>query len=60
MQKYSYEIVVEAPTEKDADTKMKALTVLASKLTAKELEKLAHIVKTDPVKTAMAKKALGV
>ncbi len=60
MQKYSYEIVVEAPTEKDADTKMKALTVLASKLTAKELEKLAHIVKNDPVKTAMAKKALGV
>ena len=60
MQKYSYEIVVEAPTEKDADTKMKALIVLASKLTAKELEKLAHIVKNDPVKTAMAKKALGV
>lgn len=60
MAKHSYNIQIEANSEQDADTKMKALTVLASKLTAKELEKLADIIKNDPVKTAMAKKALGV
>lgn len=60
MSKHSYTIVIEATTEKEADTKMKALTVLASKLSPKELEKLADIIKNDPVKTALAKKALGV
>lgn len=60
MTKHSYTIQIEAASEKDAETKMKALTVLASKLTAKELEKLADIIKNDPLKTAMAKKALGV
>lgn len=60
MKKYSYTIQIEADLEKDADTKMKALIVLASKLSAKELEKLADIIKNDPIKTAMAKKALGV
>lgn len=60
MPKYTYELAIEATKESEAETKMKALTVLASKLTAKELEKLAHIVKHDPVKTAMAKSALGV
>lgn len=44
----------------DADRKMQAVTVLLAKLTTLELEKLAHIVKHDPVKTALAKKALGV
>jgi hypothetical protein len=60
MSKFSYTINIDAPSEKDAETKMKALTVLASKLTAKELDKLADIIKNDPVKTALAKKALGV
>lgn len=60
MTKFGYNFTIEAPNEKEADTKMKALTVLASRLNAKELEKLAHIVKNDPVKTAMAKSALGV
>jgi hypothetical protein len=60
MSKYTYEMAIEATKESEAETKMKALTVLASKLTAKELEKLAYIVKHDPVKTAMAKSALGV
>lgn len=60
MKKYNYELEIAASTEQEADTKMKALTVLASKLSAKELEKLAHVVKNDPVKTALAKKALGV
>ncbi len=60
MKKYQYEISIEAKTEAEADTKMAALTTLASKLTAQELSKLAHIVKNDPIKTAMAKKYLGV
>lgn len=60
MAKHSYELTIEAATEKEADTKMKALTTLASKLSAKELEKLAWIVKYDPAKTALAKRALGV
>jgi hypothetical protein len=60
MSKYSYDLEITANTEKEADTKMQALSTLASKLSASELEKLAHIVKNDPVKTALAKKALGV
>lgn len=60
MAKFSYTLQIDAPLEKEADTKMKALSVLASKLSAKELDKLADIIKNDPVKTAMAKKALGV
>ena len=60
MKKFNYEITIEAPSEAEADTKMKAITILASKLSAKELDKLAWIVKNDPVKTAIAKKALGV
>lgn len=58
--KFSYSIQIEAALEKEADTKMKAVSVLASRLTAKELEKLADIIKNDPVKTQMAKKYLGV
>jgi hypothetical protein len=60
MAKFNYDISIEAPTEQEADTKMSALTILASRLSAKELEKLAHIVKNDPVKLSLAKKALGV
>ncbi len=60
MSKYTYEISISASSEKEADTKMEALTVLSTKLKAAELEKLADIVKNDPIKTAMAKTALGV
>jgi hypothetical protein len=60
MKKYSYELEIGASNEQEADIKMQSLMILASKLNAKELEKLAHIVKNDPVKTALAKKALGV
>lgn len=60
MTKFNYDISIDASTEQDADTKMKAISVLASKLNSKELSKLADIVKNDPAKLAMAKKALGV
>jgi hypothetical protein len=60
MTTFNYEINIEATTEAEADTKMKAITVLVKKLKSTELAKLAHIVQNDPIKTAMAKKALGV
>lgn len=60
MSKYQYEISIEANSENEAEAKMKALTVLASRLSEKELTKLAHVIKHDPVKTALAKKYLGV
>ena len=59
MEKFTYELDITASSEKEAETKMKAVMVLASKLNAQELEKLAHVVKNDPVKTMLAKKALG-
>lgn len=60
MAKFAYTIQIEASTEKEADTKMQALSTMASRLTARELDKLAWIIKNDPAKTAIAKKALGV
>ena len=60
MNKYQYDITIEAKTESEADAKMTALTILASKLSQKALTKLAHTIVNDPIKTAMAKKYLGV
>ena len=60
MKSYSYKFTIEEKSEADADAKIEALSTLAKKLSVKELSKLAHIVKTDPVKTALAKKYLGV
>lgn len=60
MQQYSYDITLATATEAEAETKMKALVVLAKSLTAQELSRLSHIVQNDPVKTALAKKYLGV
>lgn len=57
---YEFEISVEASSKAEAEAKMKALAVMVSRLTADELSKLAHIIKNDPVKTALAKKYLGV
>jgi hypothetical protein len=60
MKKFHYDISVEAATETEADAKMTALATLAAKLSQKELTKLAHVIKHDPVKTSLAKKYLGV
>lgn len=60
MQKFCYEICIEAKTDMQAENKMKALAVLASKLSTKELVQLADIIKNDPIKTALAKRYLGV
>ena len=60
MKSYKYQVTLEEKTEAEADAKIEALTVLAKKLTVTELSKLAHVIKNDPVKTALAKKYLGV
>jgi 6-pyruvoyl-tetrahydropterin synthase len=60
MKKFNYDISIEAASEEEAQQKMTALITLVSKLKAHELSKLAHIIKNDPVKTALAKKYLGV
>jgi hypothetical protein len=60
MKEYNYNLKVPALLEKEATEKVAALAILASNLTAKELTKLAYVVQNDPLKTAMAKKYLGV
>ena len=60
MKKFQYDLSIEAATETEADAKITALTTLAAKLSQKELTKLAHVIKHDPVKTSLAKKYLGV
>jgi len=59
MKTYTYDLAISANSEAEADTKMEALSVLASKLTDTELAKLAYVVKNEPGKTALAKRALG-
>ncbi|HEX7904889.1 MAG TPA: hypothetical protein VF487_13515 [Chitinophagaceae bacterium] len=60
MKTYQYTMSIEGKTETETDAKMKALTILASRLSEKELSKLAHVIKHDPLKTALAKRYLGV
>jgi hypothetical protein len=59
MNKYTYDFVVGAQSENDADRKMTALQILASRLNVIELERLAQVVEKEPMKLAIAKKALG-
>lgn len=60
MTKYNFDISIEAANQQDAVTKMQAATILMQKLKPHEIKKLAEVVKNDPIKTALAKKALGV
>jgi hypothetical protein len=60
MEKFTYTLTITAKEKADAIEKLKALTILAGKLSVRELKKLAHVVQNDPVKTAMAKAYLGV
>lgn len=59
MNKFSFEISIEAQTQAEAEVKMLAASTLMQKLKAREIAKLADVVKNDPVKTTIAKKALG-
>lgn len=57
--KYSFEVNIEAATQQEAEVKLLAASTLMQKLRAREIAKLADVVKNDPVKTTIAKKALG-
>lgn len=59
MDKHSFKITISG-TEKEASEKAKAVADLAAHLSAETLKALAHLVKTDPGKVAMAKRFLGV
>lgn len=59
MSKYSFEIEIEAASELEATEKLKSASILMQKLKAHEIKKLAEVVKNDPVKTSLAKRALG-
>jgi hypothetical protein len=59
MNKFSFDVSVEANSQEEAMAKLKAASVLIQKLKANEISRLAEVVKNDPIKTAIAKKALG-
>jgi hypothetical protein len=59
MKKHPYNFSVPADTEREAEQKMDALKILATYLTGIELQKLAQVVKNDPIKTSLAKSYLG-
>lgn len=59
MNKYSFDVSIEALTQAEAEVKLSAASILMQKLKAREIAKLAEVVKNDPVKTALAKRALG-
>lgn len=59
MKKFIYDFSLQTSTEQEAEIKMEALKILASRLSALELQKLAHVVKEEPKTLAMAKAAMG-
>jgi hypothetical protein len=60
MTTYEFDISIKATSKEEAVSKLKAVSVVLAKLNTKELVKLADIIANDPVKTALAKNALGV
>jgi hypothetical protein len=59
MNKFSFDVSVEANSQEEAMAKLKAASTLMQKLKPNEISRLADVVKNDPIKTAIAKKALG-
>lgn len=59
MEKHSFKISISG-TEKEAAEKAQAVAELAAHLSAQTLKALAHVVKHDPGKVALAKRFLGV
>lgn len=59
MDKHVFKITISG-TQKEASEKAHGLATLASHLTAETIQALAHLVKTDPQKVALAKQFLGV
>lgn len=59
MDKHVFKITISG-TQKEASETAKGLATLASHLSAETIQALAHLVKTDPAKVALAKQFLGV
>ncbi|MBT1688883.1 hypothetical protein [Dawidia soli] len=59
MNKYKYEVTIQAATANEAEEKLRAASALMERLQVREIKKLADVVQNDPVKTALAKRALG-
>ena len=63
MKKYTYEISFTEKDgnegEKEAELKADGLAILGAKLTGKEIQRLKQVVLHEPMKMALAKKALG-
>jgi hypothetical protein len=59
MNKFSFEINIKASNQQEAEAKLKAASILMQKLKAHELTRIAEVVKSDPIKTTLAKKYLG-
>jgi len=59
MQKFTFDLTLQANSPKEAQDKAKALAVLAQKLSAKHLTGLAHVVANDPAKTKLGIQYLG-
>ena len=57
MQKFEYDITVQAQTQSEADKKMKALVSILNKLNTDELIKVAEVV-SNPVQLAIIKSKL--
>jgi hypothetical protein len=60
MQSFDFDIKIQAVSIEEATRKANAGAVLIKELSIPELEKLAHIVRNDPDKRAMARRFLGV
>ncbi|MGV3609634.1 MAG: hypothetical protein ACO1N0_01710 [Fluviicola sp.] len=59
MDKHVFKITISG-TQKEASEKAQGLADLASHLSTETIKALAHLVKTDPAKVALAKQFLGV
>lgn len=59
MNKHSFKVSIEASNEQEALEKLQSAVTLIEKLKTAEIKKLADIVKNDPIKTAIARRALG-
>ena len=58
MKTISYNFNVPADTDAEAEAKMHSLKILASKLSASELKKIADVI-GNPIKLLIAKQKLG-
>jgi hypothetical protein len=58
MKKFGFDIIITAPTQKDATEKMEALNIIGKHLTLSELQTLAKTV-CNPALFAIAKQKLG-